>query len=121
MPVYQGPRSCYARREGLYVRRARRPGIDTFAEAAAIARLILRDLKRGYTYENGSCRRIRMTRELAARRLNFLKLLARRHGAPKRVARAVDKLVDYVLENWRLPGGATRRLARRMIARTSRV
>jgi len=50
MTIYQGPDSCYARREGIYVKRARRPGIDTLAEAAAIAKLILRDLKRGYTY-----------------------------------------------------------------------
>ena len=117
MPVYQGPRSCYARREGLYVRRARRPGIDTLGEAAAIAALILRDLKRGYTYEGRSCKRVKMTRKLAARRLNFLRLLARKHGAPKRVVRAVDSLVEYVLEKWRLPGGEIGELARRMLAR----
>ncbi len=116
MPVYQGKNSCYAKREGVYVRRARRPGIDTLAEAAAIAKLILRDLKRGYTYENGSCRKIRMTRKLAVRRLNFLKLLVRRRGAPKRIVEAVDMLVDYVLEFWRLPGGDIATLARRMLA-----
>ncbi len=117
MPVYQGPRSCYARREGLYVRRARRPGIDTLAEAAAIARLILRDLRRGYTYEDRTCRKIRMTRRLAVRRLNFLRLLARRHRAPRRVADAVDSLVEYVLRKWRLPGGEVGELAKRMLAR----
>ena len=115
--VYQGPKSCYARREGIYVKKARRPGIDTLAEAAAIARLILRDLRRGHTYENGTCRKIRMTRRLAVRRLNFLKLLARRHGAPRRVVEAVDSLVEYVLREWRLPGGEVRELARRMLAR----
>ncbi|MEB2836103.1 MAG: hypothetical protein GSR80_000119 [Desulfurococcales archaeon] len=117
MPVYQGKNSCYARREGVYVRKARRPGVDTLAEAAAIARLILRDLKRGYTYENGTCRKVKMSKSLAVRRLNFLKLLARRHGAPRRVVEAVDSLVEYVLREWRLPGGEVRELARRMLAR----
>jgi hypothetical protein len=117
VPVYQGPRSCYARREGVYVRRARRPGVDTLAEAAAIARLILRDLRRGYTYENRTCRKVRMTKALAVRRLNFLKLQARRHGAPKRIVEAVDTLVEYVLREWKLPEGDLRRLADRMVAR----
>ncbi|MCE4608827.1 MAG: hypothetical protein F7C36_00385 [Desulfurococcales archaeon] len=116
MPVYQGRNSCYARREGIYVKRARKPGIDTLAEAAAIAKLILRDLRRGYTYEDKTCRKTKMTRRLAVRRLNFLKLLARRHKAPKRIVEAVDMLVDYVLEYWRLPGGDIATLARRMLA-----
>ncbi|BAA79706.1 hypothetical protein APE_0730 [Aeropyrum pernix ovoid virus 1] len=121
MPVYQGPKSCYARKEGVYVRRARRPGIDTLAEAAAIAKLILRDLRRGYTYENRSCKRIKMTKELAVRRLNFLKLLARRHRAPRMIVEATDFLVEYVLREWRLPRGRVSRLARTMIVRRSRV
>ncbi len=117
MPVYQGKDSCYAKREGIYVRRARRPGIDTLAEAAAIARLVLRDLRRGYTYENGTCRKVKMTKRLAKRRLIFLGLLARRHRAPRRIVEAVDALVEYVLREWKLPGGEVRELSRRMIAR----
>lgn len=46
-----------------------------------------------------------------------MKLLARRHKAPKRIVEAVDVLVDYVLQYWRLPGGEVRELASRMIAR----
>ena len=44
--VHQGPRSCWAVNEGVYVLRVRRPGIDTVAKVASILYLILKDLRR---------------------------------------------------------------------------
>jgi len=101
--VYQGADSCYARREGVYVKRVRRPGIDTLREAAGILRLILRDYRRGWTYEQGTCRKIRMSRRLFEERVRFVKFLARQHGAKGETLEAIDRLVDYVLEHKRLP------------------
>ncbi len=103
MPVYQGKNSCYAKREGYYVKRIREPGIDTLREAAAIARLILRDYRRGYTYKQGSCEKIQMTRDLFEKRLRFLVFLAKRHGAPEEVVEAVKRLVGYALRRGKLP------------------
>ncbi len=125
MPVYQGANSCYALNEQVYVKRIRRRGVDTLREAAAILHLILRDYRRGWTYEQGSCRRIRMTEELFEKRVRFVKRLARLHGADPATQRAIDELVDYVLRHKRLPlrlrvGRRTvdpRRLAREALAR----
>lgn len=72
--IYEGPNSCYAIKEGVYV-----PGVGINEKTAAgIAALLLRDLKRGYTYDH-SCRKIRMTYRLFVRRLNYLIALARKH------------------------------------------
>ena len=103
MSVYQGANSCYALNEQRYVERVRKPGIDTLREAAGILKLILRDYRRGWTYRQGDCKKIRMTRELFEKRVNFIKLLARRHGAKGAVLDTIDRLVDYVLEHKRLP------------------
>ena len=102
-PVYQGANSCYAIREGFYVRRLRRKGIDTVKEAVAILRLILRDYRRGWTYRQGDCKRIRMTEELFERRVRFVVTLAKFHGADEETLRTIRKIVRYVLEHKRLP------------------
>ncbi len=103
MAVYQGPGSCYARREGRYVKWVEWSGLGALRAAAAIARLILRDYRRGYTYEQGTCRRIRMDHDLFEKRLRFLVFLARVHGAPPKVVDAVERLVRYVLRHKKLP------------------
>ena len=104
MPVYMGHNSCYARREGFYVRRFGRPGIDTVAEAAGILHLIIRDLRRGWTYDaDRDCRKIRMGKELFVDRANYVRVLARRHGAGPRTLAVIDRLVEYVIASGRLP------------------
>ena len=123
VPVYQGADSCMARREGWYVKRIERPGVDTVAEAVALAWAILRDYRRGYTYDNDSvrCRKIRMTWKLAERRLVYLVALARKHGASEGELRVIRRLVEHALEHHRLPktvdGRSVRAIVRRMIAR----
>ncbi len=85
------------------MKRIRRPGIDTLREAAGVLKLVLRDYRRGWTYEQGTCEKIDMTRELFERRVSFVKLLAREHGARGVVLEAIDRLVDYVLAHHKLP------------------
>jgi len=121
MPVYQGRDSCMAKREGWFVRRIEEPGVDTIDEAVALAWAVLRDYRRGYTYDGDSCRRIRMTWGLAARRLRYIYTLAVKHGASGRELRVIRRLVEYVLEHRRLPrriaGRDVKAVVKRMIAR----
>lgn len=129
VPVYQGPNSCSARREGVYVRRLRGRGVDTVFEAVALAYMCLRDLRRGYTWENGSCRRIKMTGELFEKRVRFIYTLSLFHGADPKTRRIIRGLVEYVLKRRRLPktvpmpSGArvpVREILARMIVRRGR-
>ena len=104
MPVYMGVNSCYARREGIFVARLRRPGIDTVAEAAGILALIVRDLRRGWTYDDDrGCRKIRMTGDLFVKRVHYVHTLAVRHGAGKQTLAVIDRLINYVLASKALP------------------
>ena len=95
--IYEGPHSCYAVKEGVWV-----PGVGVnAATAVGIAALILRDLRRGWTYSH-ACREIPMTHNLFVRRLNYLIALARKHYGP-RIVSFIRELVDYVLIHRRLP------------------
>lgn len=118
MPVYQGHNSCYAIHEGIYVRRLRRKGIDTVAEAAGILYLIVRDYRRHRTYEQRTCREIEMNRELFEKRVNFVYYLAKRWKAgPKELAR-IKRLVNFVLKHKRLPKNDNlNKLVKKAIAR----
>jgi len=101
-PIYQGANSVYAVKEGMYVKRIQKPGIDTVAEAVAIAKLILRDYRRGWTYDDDGSK-IPMDETLFRRRLNYLITLAHKHGATPSEIRTIEKIVDYVAEKKRLP------------------
>jgi len=103
MPVYMGKNSCYAIHEGVYVKRRRRKGIDTLIEAVGTLKLICRDKRRGWTYEQGTCRKIPMTRDLFEKRVRFVIRLARLHGAPAPVFKKIKKLALFVLRHRRLP------------------
>ena len=122
MPVYQGRDSCMARREGLYVRRIKHPGVDTVDEAVALAYMCVRDLRRGYTYDNETCRKIRMTGELFKRRVKYIYTLAVKHGASARELQVIRRLVNYVLKHRRMPktvaGRSVEAVKKRMLVRT---
>jgi hypothetical protein len=81
-PIYLGRNSVFCIKENKCIPNINKPGVDTLKEAKAIIRSILRDLKRGYTY-NHYGEVIPMDRRLAIRRLNFLLLLAKKHGLPE--------------------------------------
>jgi len=92
--VYQGPNSCYAKYEGKYVPGR---GVNAFT-VRRLAGFILHDLRRGWTYERGTCRRIKMTPKLAVKRLKYLVALARKH-APAHlpaVKREVARALKYI-------------------------
>ena len=93
MAIYMGRGSCYARREGIYVKDRPREGVNVDQEALAIIYLIMRDLRRGKTYDD-RCRVIRMTRKLAKRRINYLIALAKKHGASGRELKEIRAIVD---------------------------
>ena len=108
--IYQGPRSCYARHEGMY---APGRGIN-LVSAPAILWMLLRDLRRGYTY-NHSCKKIRMTERLFERRARYLIPLCRKHNrgtARDTICSRVERLVEYVLRFRRLPRGVKLQIAR---------
>ena len=72
-------------------------GVNAFTVRFLVG-YILRDLKRGWTYERGTCRRVKMTPELAIKRLMYLITLARKH-APAHlpaVKREVLRTIRYV-------------------------
>ncbi len=121
MPVYQGVDSCMARREGWYVRRIEHPGVDTIAEAVALAWAVLRDYRRGYTYDSDGCRKTRMTWALAERRLRYIYALAVRHGASRRELGVIKRLVERVVERKKLPrrvaGRDAKAIVKHMIVR----
>ena len=95
--IYEGPSSWYAVYEGCFVPGK---GVDRYT-AASIAALILRDLRRGWSYDDRG-RRVAMTRDLARRRLIYLIALAKRHSGPREM-REVEEVVRYALEYGRLP------------------
>ena len=102
---YEGSRSWYAVYEGVFVPGG---GVNRYT-AASIAALILRDLRRGWTYdENG--RRIKMDPGLAKQRLVYLIALAKKHYGDVE-KREVEEIVRYVLEHGRLPPYAVVHLA----------
>jgi hypothetical protein len=103
--IYMGPRSCYARHEGIYVEGSG-VGVD---EAAGIAMLILRDLRRGWGYDKG-CRRITIDPVRAIQRLRYLIPLATKHRGSAEAER-VKQLVEHVTETGTIPSWARPRIA----------
>ena len=103
--IYQGPNSCWARHEKIYV-----PGSGIDARSAeGILSLIEKELRRGWTYDR-SCRRIKMTPALARKRALYMIALARKHrGAAE--ARRVAEIVRRWLEERGLLRGSVRRRA----------
>jgi len=106
-PVYQGKDSCMFKREGIYVRRIQGPGVDTIREALALAYMILRDYRRGYTYDNDSCRKIKMTGELFKKRIKYIYTLSIKHGATAKEQEVIKRIVNYVLKHRRMPKEVT--------------
>lgn len=98
--IYEGRESCWARREGLYVRRHPGRGISSFEQAVAIATLVCYDHHRRRTYGH-KCVREGMSRELFERRLNFLIMLAGKHS--RRLEERVRKLVRHCMRHGKPP------------------
>jgi hypothetical protein len=101
--IYMGEGSCWARNENLYV-----PGDGVDAKSArGVLSLIDKELKRGWTYDH-SCRRIKMTPNLAKKRAVYLIALAKRHRGSAEARRVAEVVYDW-LERHRLLSGAVKR------------
>ncbi|MCD6369707.1 MAG: hypothetical protein J7L38_07945 [Thermoproteales archaeon] len=100
-PIYLDINSVYAEKEGVYVRDFRKEGIDVFDEAIGIATLILRDYRRGWTYDHDG-NIIEMTETLAKRRLNYIKPLSIKHGATATAQEKIESMVEYALQRFKL-------------------
>ena len=103
--IYEGPSSCYAIREGVYVKGR---GV-TPETAVGIAYLLLRDLERGWTYDH-SCNRIPMTPQLFLQRLRYLYPLCVKHN--RESCDLVKALIDYVERHKAIPDWAKHVLER---------
>jgi hypothetical protein len=91
--IYQGRDSCYAKKERTYITGSR----VTPRNMKTFARLIQRDLRRGWTYDH-SCRKIKMTKSLAIKRLAYLKALCVKHtGKEEACDRAYERDVAPVV------------------------
>ena len=91
--IYQGRDSCYARKEGVYIIGSK----VTPRNMKTFARLIRRDLRRGWTYDHG-CRKIKMTKSLAIKRFTYLKALCVKHtGKEEECDRAYERDVAPVV------------------------
>jgi hypothetical protein len=98
-PIYEGARSAYARMEGAWVPGR---GVRDAGAAASIAALIVRDYRRGWTYDHyGNV--VPMTWDLARRRLLYLIPLAVKHGASQRDLRLIRDLVYRAAATGELP------------------
>jgi hypothetical protein len=101
--IYEGPNSCWAKHEHVYV-----PGDGVDVKSArGILSLMERELRRGWTYGH-SCRKIRMTPNLAKKRALYLIALAKKHSGAAE-AKRVAEIVYQWLERHKLLSGAVKR------------
>jgi hypothetical protein len=82
MNIYKGRNSCYYRREGILV-----------TDDWQIPDVIVRDLRRGYTYDH-ECNVIEMTDDLAKARLAFLVRITRDELAREKARRYLSELKE---------------------------
>ena len=94
---YIGPRSCYASEEGAYA-----PGKGLTEETFfTVLALILRDVKRGWSYDD-KCNRIPFSKDYALQRVIWGGALAHTH-TERDVAGVLMEVGREVLEQERLP------------------
>ena len=82
MNIYKGRNSCYYRKEGILV-----------TDDWQIPDVIVRDLRRGYTYDH-ECNVIEMTDDLAKARLAFLVRITRDELAREKARRYLSELKE---------------------------
>ena len=104
--IYQGPQSCWAQHERVS---APGSGIDERA-ARAILYLMEAELRRGWTYDH-SCRKIRMTPNLAKKRAVYLIALAKKHRGAAEARRVAEVVYDWLERHKLLSGAVKRRVA----------
>jgi len=100
--IYQGPSSCYGRNEGAWV-----PGSGVRPEyLSSFIALIVRDMSRGYTYDN-ECRVVRADPSYLISRLQYLIALAKKHGGEEAKI-YTEEALERLYREYKLPPGVTR-------------
>jgi len=95
--IYEGSRSVYALREGMY---AEGHGVN-LRSGVTILYFLLRDLRRGWTY-NKYGQRIPMTEELFRARARYLYPLCVKHTNTKECD-VLKQIIEYAIMYHRLP------------------
>ena len=115
MNKYETASSAYAKKEGVYVPSTK----VNFRNGLNIASLILRDFKRGWTY-NSSGQRIPMNKYLFYHRLFYLIALCRKHTKNPSECRKLKNTVNYIYRHLKLPPGSVVALAGRNARKVAR-
>jgi hypothetical protein len=101
--LYQGPSSCYGRREGVWV-----PGSGVLPEyLPSFIALIVRDMARGYTYDEETCELKRVDPAYLIGRLQYLIALAKKHGG-EGAKIYTEEALERLYREYKLPPGVTR-------------
>ena len=111
--IYVGNGSCYNVHRGYFVKQGR-----VIYEVIGILYLLLRDLRRGKTY-NHECREIKMTSSLFRKRVRYIYTIYSRK-LPRKYRDQLKRLLAYVLKKKKLPRSFTwgdRRLYTKSILR----
>ena len=101
--LYQGPSSCYGRREGVWV-----PGSGVLPEyLPSFIALIVRDMARGYTYDEETCELKKVDPAYLIGRLQYLIALAKKHGGEEAKV-YTEEALERLYREFKLPPGVTR-------------
>jgi len=101
--LYQGPSSCYARNEGVWVPGS---GVTTETLPSFIA-LIIRDMYRGLTYDEKTCEQVKADPSFLIKRLNYLIALAKKHSGEEAKI-YTEEALERLYREYRLPPGVTK-------------
>jgi len=101
--LYQGPSSCYGRREGVWV-----PGSGVTPETLpSFIALIVRDMARGVVYDEETCEPRRVDPSYLIGRLQYLIALAKKHGGESAKI-YTEEALERLYREFKLPPGVTR-------------
>ena len=101
--VYQGASSCYGRYEGVWV-----PGSGVTPETLpSFIALIVRDVFRGWGYDEEGCAKVKMDVGRGISRLQYLIALAKKHSGD--VGKVfTDEALERLYKEYRMPPGVTK-------------
>jgi FMN phosphatase YigB (HAD superfamily) len=101
--LYQGPSSCYARNEGVWV-----PGSGVTPETLpSFIALIIRDMYRGMVYDEETCEPRKVDPSYLIGRLQYLIALAKKHGGEEAKI-YTEEALERLYREYRLPPGVTK-------------
>jgi hypothetical protein len=96
-PIYLGNNSIKAQKEGFYIPNLNGKGINTKDEAILIINQIISDYQRGFTYDHKG-RLIKMTKNLAIKRLKFIPFIMKKSKASQKDIKEVQDIINYIIK-----------------------